>query len=257
MKNLDKYRMVWGDGGFMKKRIVAFIMSCLVVLSFSSVLYAKDATPRVVDDAALLTKSEVVYLEELIDEIASEYDVDVVLVTTTDNQGKTLQQYAEDYYKENEYGYGKNNDGMIFLVSMETLDWWIGTKGVCIDLMTDARYTLIEDNVLPFLSKAQYNKAFVNYLTAVNGFLSTGLEDVKSSAGLGTTDSIILSVVISIIIGLFVSWLITFIQKRKMYSAIPEIDPMGEELHIAGEFKLQVQEDTLGDSDVSKAVKVK
>lgn len=43
----------------------------------------------------------------------------MIIVTVDSLNGKTVEEYADDYYDDNGYGYGENNSGILFLVAMD------------------------------------------------------------------------------------------------------------------------------------------
>ena len=83
--------------------------------------------PRLVDDAGLLSQSEKYNLISSLDSISENRQLDVVVVTKNSLAGKTVEQYADDFFDYNGYGYGENDDGILLLPSMETREWAIST----------------------------------------------------------------------------------------------------------------------------------
>ena len=60
--------------------------------------------PRLVDDADLLTDSEEQELNTELDEISEKQQCDVVVVTKNSLDGKSAQDYADDFFDYNGYG---------------------------------------------------------------------------------------------------------------------------------------------------------
>ncbi len=71
--------------------------------------------PLVVDNAELLSPEEENELLARCDTVLSEYQMEVAILTVNDLEGKTAQDYADDFYDYNGYGYGENDDGMLVL----------------------------------------------------------------------------------------------------------------------------------------------
>ncbi len=85
------------------------MLALLLLLGcFSTVAYAENSD-RVVDNADLLTDAEEASLEEQYTQIAEKYQYDIAVVTTNTLNGKSAQDYADDYYYDNGYGYGRES----------------------------------------------------------------------------------------------------------------------------------------------------
>lgn len=128
--------------------------------------------PRLVDDADLLDSSEEEELEAQLDEISERQEFDVVVVTVNGLDGKTPQDYADDFYDYNGYGYGSNHDGVLLLVSMEERDWYMSTTGYGITAITDAGRDYISDQFLSYLSDGEYLEAFETYASLCDDFVT-------------------------------------------------------------------------------------
>lgn len=128
--------------------------------------------PRLVDDADLLDSSEEEELESELDEISERQQFDVVVVTVNSLEGKTPQDYADDFYDYNGYGYGSNHDGALLLVSMEDRDWYISTTGYGITAITDAGREYISDQFVSYLSDGEYLEAFETYANLCDEFVT-------------------------------------------------------------------------------------
>lgn len=128
--------------------------------------------PRLVDDADLLDSSEEEELESELDEISERQQFDVVVVTVNSLEGKTSQDYADDFYDYNGYGYGSDHDGVLLLVSMEDRDWYISTTGYGITAITDAGREYISDQFVSYLSDGEYLEAFETYANLCDEFVT-------------------------------------------------------------------------------------
>ena len=128
--------------------------------------------PRLVDDADLLDSSEEEELESELDEISERQQFDMVVVTVNSLEGKTPQDYADDFYDYNGYGYGGDHDGVLLLVSMEDRDWYISTTGYGITAITDAGREYISDQFVSYLSDGAYLEAFETYANLCDEFVT-------------------------------------------------------------------------------------
>ena len=53
-------------------------------------------------------------LEEEANNLSSEYNMDIVIVTTNDAAGKTSREYADDFFDYGGFGVGPDYDGILF-----------------------------------------------------------------------------------------------------------------------------------------------
>ena len=150
----------------MKRRIVSCVL-CLFLLLGSLTCASADTLPHVVDYSGLMTQSEVNRLEEKIDALWDSCQLDVVIVTVDSLDGKTVQEYADDYYDENPYGYGDDATGILFLLSMGTREWYMSTCGEARYIFTDYGLELLGDTVVPYLSDGDYYEAFDLWLDQI------------------------------------------------------------------------------------------
>jgi len=115
-----------------------------------------DIQQKVYDYASLLTDSEEESLAAMAEEILSEYKLDTVIVTTSDAEGKSSMEYADDFYDYNGFGYGETYDGLLLLIDMENRMVWLSTCGSAIQMFSDSRIASITDNTASYLSEADY-----------------------------------------------------------------------------------------------------
>lgn len=161
----------------MKKRIRMFICALIMCITtmaplFSDSVIADENRQRVVDGADLLSDSEEQSLKVKLDEISTRQKLDVVVVTVKTTDGKTPEEYADDYYDYNGYGFGTEKDGVLLLISMENRDWHITTTGYGIVAFTDAGIGYISNKMLPDLSNGKYSDAFTKYAKLCDKFIT-------------------------------------------------------------------------------------
>lgn len=109
-----------------------------------------ESTEKVYDYAGLLTESEEEELYNQILEYIQTYNMDMVVVTTNENNKSSSMAYADDFYDYNGFGIGEDNSGLLFLIDMDKRNMWISTTGKAIELYNDVRI----DNILDYT----YNK---------------------------------------------------------------------------------------------------
>ena len=134
----------------MKKRFLIILFT--LIISVASVFPAYAGTsPRLVDNAGLLSSYEKQSLEAQIDKISEKYRFDVVIVTANTLGGKSAEDYAVDYYVDNGYGFSDSKDGIIFIFAMREREWFMMPFGYGNTAFTDNGLMSIEDRVIPYL----------------------------------------------------------------------------------------------------------
>ncbi len=168
MKNIKKSSIVW----------TTLILLMTAVMALTS---RAASSQRVYDDAGLFTKAEKELLEQSIAELTGEMNMDFVVLTATDKEGKTQAEYADDFYDENGFGTGEDRSGLLFMIDMESRDCYISTSGDMIDYLTDARIAQIlqyDDRLWEMLSAGNYAGAVCRVMNEVKEYYAEGPETV-------------------------------------------------------------------------------
>ena len=131
--------------------------------ALSGLTSLQDGLRFVNDDARLLTEDERKELNDTLTQIGKRQGLDVAILTTKDTGGKALLDYAMTMYGALEYGQGKNKDGILLVVNMETRKFWMATHGYGITAFTDAGISYISEKLGPSLKKEKYMKAFTTF----------------------------------------------------------------------------------------------
>lgn len=193
----------------MKNKLLSLLF-VLVLCVFTAVPAFADnsAEEHVIDNADLLTGSEKSQLNDKILEICKRQSFDIVVVTVKSLDGKTPQDYADDYYDYNGFGYGDDRDGALLLVSMEDRDWYISTCGYGITVITDAGREYMDDQFKGDLSDGNYYDAFGIFADQCDKFITqakTG--DPYDISNLPTEPLSWIWIPVAIVIGMIISGL--------------------------------------------------
>lgn len=156
------------------KKIFAWILSALLVLSLPVfVLAAETELPKVIDDAALLTSEEEASLAETVEVLTDTYGMDIVILTVPSLNGMSAQQYADDYYDDHGYA----DDGILLLLAMEEREWYFSTCGDAIFVFTDYGVDRMGETILPYLSSGDYYLAFAVWLETLPEYFDSFLRE--------------------------------------------------------------------------------
>lgn len=176
---------------------------------FSTSLTAAET--RVFDKANLLDSAQIEQLEEQIQILQNEYDIDIVLLTTNDTQGKSSLAYAEDFYDAS-----FPEDGMIMLIDMQHREVQISFSGSMLSYFTDDRQEQILDEVTPNLKDGNYFTSFSTFLTKTQYFIDAGVPEnqyfVKEKTLMDRVIWLGMALVVAIPLAFLVSY---FLTKRK------------------------------------------
>lgn len=151
----------------MKKFSVIIFLLCLV---FVLTVPVNAIGSPVADFADLLTDEEETYLEEKAEGIVNQYDMDVVILTVESTFGENIRDFADDFYDENGYGVGSDYSGVLFMLAMDTREWYISTCGDGIYAVTDYGVQSLFSSVAGYLSNDAYFNAFDRYLDELSSY---------------------------------------------------------------------------------------
>lgn len=158
------------------KKINKLIVSFIFFFTFMLPVSALDTSIKVYDNADLLTDSEEALLSEKAKEFVEKYDMDLVIVTTSYNEGKGTEGYAQDFYDYNGFGIGDTYDGILFLIDRTYgyNDTWMVTTGHAILVYDDARIDNILDDIY-FSRNDGYYAMFETFIESSSYYASLGV----------------------------------------------------------------------------------
>lgn len=136
-----------------------------------------DKAPRVVDDAGLLTDSELRQLTAQAAEISSKYGIDVAIHAAPYPDGISRQDFSDVWYQVQGYGYGDSYDGLLL-----TAFWQPGYYGECrltaegrgADRLTEVNAERLMSACKGYLDEDKGYEAFSNYLRKLSHMERTG-----------------------------------------------------------------------------------
>ena len=168
----------------MNKKIFSVIVAVMLCLSMSVCAFAyftpvERTLPLVVDNADLISDDTEAVLLKKCNEMAAEYELEVAIVTTPDLGGLTAEQYADDFYDYNGYGFGSNDDGILVVYKpgvQGDRKIHITTHGKGVSEFSDLALDNIRDEMINYLLVDDYDSAFTCYLEMVEDELKPGIE---------------------------------------------------------------------------------
>ena len=228
------------------------IMSVFLGFSVSSAAGKKS----VIDDAGLIKASDEKELDKKIKNIQKD-KFDVVILTVKSLDGKSAQDYADDYYDNNDYGLDNEKSGVLFLVSKGDRKYHISTKGAGIKAFTDYGIGRIKEEIKPYLSDGDYFNACDEFLNITKDFVKAYKDGTPYDTDNPYNEEIdyVILEVIALVIAFVVALISVGIMRLRMKTAKPKGTAM--EYIKKGSFKLTSEKDIFMYSTVTKTAKPK
>ncbi len=145
--------------------------------------YADGSLYPVIDTADLLTEEEEDNLAAKIEEISGKHQSAIVILTVNSLGDRSVSGYADDFYDYNGFGYGENHDGIIFIISMETREWFFDTTGSARKAYDDEELQSIFDSLSSDLSEGNYYSAFNTFVSKCDYYLQDYYDESHFSTG--------------------------------------------------------------------------
>ena len=228
------------------------IMSVFLGFSVSSAAGKKS----VIDDAGLIKASDEKELDKKIKNIQKDKFA-VVILTVKSLDGKSAQDYADDYYDNNDYGLDNEKSGVLFLVSKGDRKYHISTKGAGIKAFTDYGIGRIKEEIKPYLSDGDYFNACDEFLNITKDFVKAYKDGTPYDTDNPYNEEIdyVILEVIALVIAFVIALISVGIMRLRMNTAKPKGTAM--EYIKKGSFKLTSEKDIFMYSTVTKTAKPK
>ena len=94
----------------------------------------------------------------------------IVILTTCLNNGKSMVDFADDYYDENDYGIDLRKSGLILVLSLQDNEWYISTSGAAIDTFSDWGIEYLGKVMKPSLVDRNFYQAFEDFVSYTEKF---------------------------------------------------------------------------------------
>ena len=195
------------------------------------------------DYADVLTDSEEAELIAKLEALGSEYDIEIGAITVDSYEGKDPQDFADDFYDYNGYGYGSDDDGLIVVFNTGKGDGnrnlAISTHGKGIELLTDLEIDRIIEMMINPIKNGDFAGAFDNFVTECEGAFDESIS--------------IIWIPVSILVGFGLAFIIVKIQASKLKTVVQKADAAD----YVGNVVLTYQNDQFMYRNVTSSPKVK
>ena len=147
----------------MKKKLFSLLTALVLCLLCAVPAFAE--MPLVMDTYELFKPEATAELEQKAQDASAGHGVNVYLLTVSDIGGQNVREFAKDWYRDYDLGYGEGKSGILFLIALDSRDYVTITYGGGVTAFTDYRIEQIEDAVVPYLSDNDWAEAASEYLS--------------------------------------------------------------------------------------------
>lgn len=186
------------------KKTITYLLLCLLLLTVL-VLPVSAKSGQVLDYAVLMSTDEAVSLADHFSDFRNSYGLDIVILTVPNLMNTPIDAFADDFYDNNGYG----EDGLLFLLDIDSRQWYISTSGRAIDMLSDGELDKIGEKVVPYFSEGQYYKGFDHFLDILPGYL-----DIDSEGGV--------NLMLSLVAGAGIAGIVLLVMRSTMNSKNPQ-----------------------------------
>lgn len=156
------------------KNVKVWLMSlcfCACVLFSMEVSAESD---YVYDYADLLTVEEEDALQKSAEFCKEQWNMNFLVVTTDDAEGKSSRAYADDFYDQR-FPEESEEDGVLYLIDMDNREIYLFTSGEAIRYLTDSRIDRILDDAYECVAAEDYYGTFAAFFLGTDEYLNQGI----------------------------------------------------------------------------------
>jgi uncharacterized protein len=168
----------------MKTRLRTLSLFIFITLFMFSADALATTKQKIYDFAELLTAEEVEQLESLATAYSDETEVEIIILTTYETDGRDVKDYMGDFYDQEGLGYNKQHgDTVILTLDMGQRDVYVAGfyKG---ELYIDnSRAELIREEITPYLSDGYFFEAFTEFIELTRYYLGIEPFDPEEDYG--------------------------------------------------------------------------
>lgn len=150
------------------KKVLSLLICTLLMTTFMTGAYAYDYSVSqrealINDFAELIPYEDEKILNSKLEQISEIHECEVAILTVNSANGIDITEFSDDYYDENGFGYGDNDDGVMLVIDMASREFAITTHGKAIEIFTDYNLSQLENEFIPYLLRNEYTLAFIAF----------------------------------------------------------------------------------------------
>ncbi|MBE6819023.1 MAG: TPM domain-containing protein [Ruminococcaceae bacterium] len=203
------------------KKLLSISLVLLLIAALAVPAFAAEGKQYCVDNCGFLQEDALNEVENRLATLSDKLNMDFVVVTTDNLEGKTKTAYADDYYDYNGYGEGRQGDrsGVLLLVyklSDGSTERWISTRGYGITAFTDYGIQYVGKQLVPLMDNGQWKEAFLLYADLSEDLVNRANEGKPlDSNNAPKQHNVLMGVVIALVVGLIVAFIVMSSIKKK------------------------------------------
>ncbi|MDO4294604.1 MAG: TPM domain-containing protein [bacterium] len=157
-----------------QKRI--FLLLCFFVLCWTGSVFAAEEQGHLYDYADLFTQAEEEELEAALQQEVKSSGMDFVVLTIEDAEGKSAEQYGEDFYIDGNFGFDEEYSGALFLIDMDNREIFYTPVGKMNYYVTDSRRDAILDSAFSYVADGAYAQAALFAVQSTEKYVRSGAD---------------------------------------------------------------------------------
>lgn len=187
------------------RRSLILLLLITTMLASINVIASQDL---LFDMANLFEADEKIELNQRLYNLSEFYDMDILIVSIENAEGKSARDFADDFFDYGGYGRNEEYDGILLLIDLDNREIYISTSGKAIDYLNDRDIENILDKVFENgVYDGEFYNASIGFIDKTNEILRVKLEGNRLT---------FIEVIISFLVGILVS-LAFFIAVRNKY----------------------------------------
>lgn len=169
-----------------------------------------NAEEKIYDFADLFSDLEEEKLYNEVNEFIEKYNMDLAIVTISENNKYSEVEYADDFYDYNDF----KTDGVLFLIDMDNRQIYMSTTGYAIKMYNDNRIDNTMDKIYRYATNKKYYECSSNFISIISSYAEKGLPGENKVRPMSTSTKFLLSLVISAVITTII--MLILVSKNKL-----------------------------------------
>lgn len=158
----------------MMKRIKLLFTAICLCVGLAMTMHVSAEEVYVYDQADLLTTEEEEELQSYAEVMKDVWEMNFLIITTDNAEGKTSMEYADDFY-DARFPEDSQEDGMAYLIDMDHREIYLSTSGTAIRYLTDDRIEQVLDAAFERVAEGDYYGTFEAFFDESESWLYEGI----------------------------------------------------------------------------------
>ncbi|MBE5821060.1 MAG: TPM domain-containing protein [Clostridiales bacterium] len=144
------------------------IINILTINIFATELIPQvDTSEKIYDFANIFNNSDEETIYDRIISSISSYNMDIIIVTIDDNPYTTANEFAKEFYLENNFGFSTNKNGILYLIDFDNLTTSIYANGNISKIYTNSVCSTINKSVNEYYNNDDYLLSAFTFLNNI------------------------------------------------------------------------------------------